>query len=118
MNLQSNLIESNKQKDKGGWRASTASIGVHGLLVAFVVYMGAQATQKVNAEHQIKAFIAQGAAPPPPPPPPPPAASSAPKATPKIVQPKPVVVPQFHQPTEIPKELPKVDPIPTTPVQV
>ena len=119
MDLQSNLIESSKQKKKGGWRASTASIALHGLMLAFVVYMGAQATQKVNAEHQIKAFVVEGAAPPPPPPPPPPpAANSAPKATPKIVQqPKPVVIPQFHQPTEIPKEVPKVEPIPTTPVQ-
>jgi len=66
MDLQSNLIESNKQKQKGGWRASTASIGVHSLLLAFVVYMGAQATQKVNAERQIKAFVVEGAAPPPP----------------------------------------------------
>src|SRR5256885_16790598 len=107
MDLQSNLIESSNQKGKGGWRASTASIGVHGLLVAFVVYMGAQATQKVNGEHQIKAFIAEGAAPPTPPPPHPPAARSAPKATPKIIPPKPVIERKFTKRQEHPTGRPR-----------
>ena len=115
MDLQSNLIESKKtQKRTGGWRASLASLVLHGAILGGIIYMGTQVTEKVNAEEPIRAFVTQGAAPPPPPP----AASSAPKATPKIqpkIQPKPVVVPQFHQPTEIPKEVPKVEtPVVTT----
>ena len=36
MDLQSNLIESMKQKQKGGWRATFASIVVHGTLIAVI----------------------------------------------------------------------------------
>lgn len=118
MDLQSNLIESMKQKQKGGWKASVASVVVHGGLIAGIIVLSASASHKVNAEDKpIRAFITHEAAPPPPPPPPPPAASSsAPKAT----TVKPVEVPKqtFVQPRDIPKDVPKVDPTPvadTTP---
>ncbi len=79
--------------------------------------MGARAVHKIDAEEKpIHAYLAQGAAPPPPPPPPPaPASSSAPRATPHPTI-KPVQVPQhaFVQPTQTPKEVPKVE-VPTTP---
>jgi periplasmic protein TonB len=116
MDLQSNLIESSKLRNgkRKGWKATLAALGVHGLIIALVVVMGATATHKVAAENKIQAFVAHAAAPPPPPPPPPPpAGSSTPKPTPVV---KPVVIPQtsFVQPREIPKEVPKVEPVATT----
>src|SRR5438552_13163486 len=115
MDLQSNLIESKKRTGKGGYRGwPLASLGVHGLIIALIIFMGATAAHKVDAEKPIRAFLSQSAAPPPPPPPPPPpaASSSAPKATPHPVI-KPVQIPHFVQPTHVPKELPKVE-APTT----
>src|SRR5437763_364452 len=73
MDLQSQLIECCKKKEKGGWKCSLASLGVHLGIVAFIVFMGMQATHKVDAgEKSIHAFLASAPAPPPPPPPPPP----------------------------------------------
>ena len=119
MDLQRHLIESQKTpKKRGGWKASATSLALHGLLIGSVIFAGAQAKHSVAAEKAMPAFITQGAAPPPPPPPPPPKkASGGQKATPKVQQPKPVVVQQRNPltpPVEIPKELPKVDPLPTT----
>ena len=116
MDLQSNLIESSKLRNgkRKGWKASLASLGVHGLVITLVVVMGATATHKVAAETKIQACVAHAAAPPPPPPPPPPpAGSSTPKPTPVV---KPVVIPQtsFVQPRVSPKEVPKVVPVATT----
>ena len=95
-----------------------ASLGLHGGLIAFILFMSAQAAQKVTAEDKpMHAFLSK-AAPPPPPPPPPPAASHA-ASTPKIVKPVQVTQPSFVQPREIPKEIPKVNiPIPTKVAQV
>src|SRR5688572_18333022 len=117
MDLQRHLIESRKDpKKRGGWKASATSIALHGLLVGAILFAGAQAKHSVAAEKAMPAFLTQGAAPPPPPPPPPPKkASGGVKATPKVQQPKPVVVQQRNPltpPVEIPKELPKVDPLP------
>src|SRR5438132_2028979 len=116
MDLQSNLIESKKKTGKGRLRAwPLASLGVHGLIIALIVFMGARAVHKVDAEQKsIKAYLSQGAAPPPPPPPPPPASSSAPRATPHPTI-KPVQVQQhaFVQPTHTPKQIPKVE-VPTS----
>lgn len=118
MDLQSNLIESGKLRNgkRKGWKASIAALGVHGLVIAFVVVMSATAAHKVAAEDKpIRAFMVAHAAPPPPPPPPPPpaAASSAPKSTPVV---KPTIIPKtsFVQPKQIPKEVPKVQPVQTT----
>ena len=118
MDLQSNLIESKKQRRKGGWQASVSSLILHTAVAGAIVFAGATATQKVDAEDKpIRAFITQAAAPPPPPPPPPPAASSsAPKVTPqvqKIEQPKSVPHDAFIPPREIPKDVPKVE-LPST----
>lgn len=123
MDLQSNLIESKKHKEKGGWKSSVASVGLHGLLVGAVVFMTATASHKVDAEDKpIKAFMVSsgGAAPPPPPPPPPPPAASAatPRPTPvKVVKPVEVPKTSFVQPREIPKETPVVESLPTTNMQ-
>lgn len=114
MDLRDQLIEcDNQKKGKRRWKSSLASIGIHGAIFAFIIFMGASATHKVDAAKPISAFLSAGA-PPPPPPPPPPAASSAPKSTPTPVV-KPVQIPQtsFVQPRIIPTELPKVE-IPTT----
>ena len=115
MDLQSNLIEScgNRNGKRKGWKCSLASLGLHGFVIAFIVFMGAMTTHKVAAEDKtIRAFITNGPAPPPPPPPPPPPAGhSAP--TPVV---KPVEIPKtsFVQPHVIPKEVPKVQPVATT----
>jgi protein TonB len=113
MDLQSELIESSKKKEKGKFRATALAVSLHAALIAVILYISANATHKVDAEEKpIRAFISQGAAPPPPPPPPPPpAASSTPKSTPKVTLVKPVHVPQFTQPKEIPTETPKVEPV-------
>jgi len=112
MDLQDNLIESKKGREKSVWRTAPASLAIHGLVLAFVVFMSAHAVHKVNAEDKaIHAFVVAGAAPPPPPPPPPPAGSSAPKSTP--VKPVEVTHQTFVQPREIPKEVPKADPTPS-----
>jgi protein TonB len=117
MDLQSNLIESSKRNRKHrGWKFSLGSLGVHGLIIALILVMGATATHKVAAEDKvIRAFVASHAAPPPPPPPPPPpAASSTPKPTPVTVKPVQIPKTSFVQPREIPKEVPKVEPTTTT----
>jgi len=121
MDLQGNLIESRKKKQKGLGKASLFSLVMHSALLATFIFLGATTTHKVDAEDKIKMFITQGAAPPPPPPPPPPAASSsAPKSTPKVQpRPTPVVQPSFVAPVEIPKEIPKVEaPITTAEVDL
>jgi protein TonB len=118
MDLQSELLESGKQHQKGRWKATLGSLAAHGAFIALIVFISTQATQKVTAEGKtIHAFLSSKAAPPPPPPPPPPASHAA--STPKIV--KPVQIPQtaFVQPREIPKEIPKVNiPTPTNLAQV
>ena len=129
MDLQKHLLESNKsQRNRGGWKASAASIALHTGLIGAIIFAGAQSKHTVAAEKPISAFITQGAAPPPPPPPPPPKkAGGGQKATPQVQQPKPVEVPQQRNPltppVEIPKEIPKVNipvtrslPIPELPV--
>src|SRR5258707_5742142 len=117
MDLQNELLESGKRHQKGGWKATLASLGVHAGLIALILFISAQATQKVAAEDKsIHAFLSKAAPPPPPPPPPPPAASHA-SSTPKIVKPVQVSQQSFVQPREIPKEIPKVNiPVPTTKV--
>ena len=118
MDLQEHLFSTRKSSQKRLKGAAPASIALHGLLIAAIVIGGAKAKHSVAAENKIDAFITQGAAPPPPPPPPPPkkASGGGPKPTPKVQQPKPIVTPQptFTAPVEIPKEVPKVDPLPTT----
>src|SRR5437660_1193232 len=120
MDLQSELLESGKRHQKGGWKAILASLGMHGGLIALILFISAQATQKVAAEDKpMRAYLSSHAAPPPPPPPPPPPAASHASATPKIVKPVQVTHQTFVQPREIPKEIPKVNiPIPTKVAQV
>ncbi|HET8772525.1 MAG TPA: energy transducer TonB [Thermoanaerobaculia bacterium] len=119
MDLQKELLESSRGKsDKRSLRASVVSLVLHGVLVAGIVYAGAQnVTHKVDAEKPINAFLTRGAAPPPPPPPPPPPAKSsgAPKSvTPKTAEiPKPMTSSVLTPPVEIPTEVPKTDSIPT-----
>src|SRR5438309_12007588 len=108
MDLQYNLIESKKQRQTGGWQASITSLILHGIFIASIIFLGATASHKVDAEDKIRAFVAQGAAPPPPPPPPPPPASPrAPQATPPIEQPKPIAHRVLTPPTGIANEIPK-----------
>jgi periplasmic protein TonB len=119
MDLRNQLIESGTHPKGKRWKASIASLGVHGALIALIVFISMHVTQRVAAENKpVMAFLSSKSAPPPPPPPPPPAASHA-ASTPKIV--KPVQIPQqtFVQPQEIPKEVPKIEiPTPTTVTQV
>lgn len=115
MNLQNELLESGKKHQKAGWKATVASLGVHGAIIGLIVFISAQATQKVAAEDKpIHAYMSsKGAPPPPPPPPPPPAASHAASTPTKVVKPVQVTHQAFVQPREIPKEVPKVS-IPAT----
>jgi periplasmic protein TonB len=120
MDLQKELLESSRGKsDKRSLGASGVSLALHGLLVCGILYVGSQnVTHKVDAEKPINAFISQGAAPPPPPPPPPPSpakSSGAPRqTTPKPVEiPKPMTSSVLTPPVEIPKDVPKVESIPT-----
>src|SRR3954453_15381264 len=101
MDLQDNLIESKSNKRKGGWTAYLGSAVVHGLIIAFVLFMSASSTKVVDAQQQpIRAYLAQGAAPPPPPPPPPPPApaKSASAGSPKPSTPKQVTQIQLPKP--------------------
>jgi len=120
MDLRDQLIESGTHQKQRGWKATLASLGVHGAIIGLIVFISTQATQKVAAEDKpIHAYMLSKAAPPPPPPPPPPPAASHAASTPKIV--KPVETPKqtFVQPHEIPKDVPKVDiPTPTQVAQV
>jgi periplasmic protein TonB len=120
MDLQNELIESGKKSQKGGWKATLASLAVHGGIIALIVFISTHAIQKVNAEGKpIHVYLSSAAPPPPPPPPPPPAASHA-ASTPKTVV-TPVQIPHqtFVQPREIPQEIPKVNiPTPTTVAQI
>ena len=122
MDLQKTLIECGKQKGRGGWKASAASVAAHAALLSTVIFFTATATDKAEAEDKpIGAFITRGAAPPPPPPPPaaPPPASSnvAPQQQrPKVmakVEPQPVRLDRLQTPTQIPREVPKVEPTAT-----
>jgi protein TonB len=118
MDLKDQLIESGTHQKRRGWKATLASLGVHGAIIGLIVFMSTQATQKIAAENKpMRTFLLAKAAPPPPPPPPPAASHAA--STPKIV--KPVQIPQqtFVQPREIPQEVPKVEiPTPTTTTQI
>jgi len=118
MDLQKELVESGNRHQKGGWKATLASLVLHGGIIALILFISTQATQKVAAEDKpIHAFLSSKAAPPPPPPPPPPPAASHASSTPKIVKPVQVKPQTFVQPREIPKEVPKVNiPVPTTKV--
>ena len=65
MDLQSNLIESKKQRRKGGWQASITSLILHGILLTTIIFIGLHATHRVDAEDKpIRAFVEMGAAPP------------------------------------------------------
>jgi protein TonB len=118
MDLQKELVESGNQHQKGGWKATVASLGLHGAIIGLIIFISTQATQKVAAEDKpIRAYLTSHAAPPPPPPPPPPPAASHASSTPKVVKPVQVTHQTFVQPREIPKEVPKVTiPTPTTKV--
>jgi len=112
MDLRDQLLESSDRKQKGAGKFSIASIALHGMFIGGIVFMTASATHQVAAEKPIRVYLTNAAAPPPPPPPPPPASSAA--STPHMATPKPVVIQHsFVQPTQIPKELPKVDPVST-----
>jgi periplasmic protein TonB len=117
MDLKRDLIESSRGVGSRGWKASIASILLHGLILGGVIYAGTEEiTKEIAEETAITAFVTQGAAPPPPPPPPPPAPSSgAPEPEPTVLQ--PVEVPKTPRtltpPVDMPKEVPAVQPAST-----
>src|SRR5437763_16148639 len=117
MDLHSNLFHSRKEKTKRGW-APVASVVLHSMFAATVLFAGAAASQHIASEKTIHAFMVRGAAPPPPPPPPPPPkAGGAPKSQPIVQHIEPQkVTPAFVQPRVIPQEIPKVEipQVPTT----
>jgi len=111
------VIETNRKKRiSGRYRASACALALHGVLIGAFFLGGNSARQTLASEKSMIAFIARGAAPPPPPPPPP-KSGGAPKSTPHV-QSKPVQV-RPHTliaPREIPKELPRVQPLQTASV--
>src|SRR5437764_949950 len=65
MDLQNELLASGKRNRTGGLKATLASLGLHGGLIAFILFMSAQAAEKVAAEDKpIHAFLSSKAAPP------------------------------------------------------
>src|SRR5436305_15153811 len=104
MDLQKELVESGKRHQKGGWKATLASLGVHGGIIALVLFISTQATQKVAAEDKpIRAFLSSRAARPPPRRQPPPPAACRARSTPKGVKPAQVTHQTFVQLRERPK---------------
>src|SRR5438128_3754133 len=103
------LIESaGKDKTKGRGVTALVSAVVHIVIIGAIIAAGYYVKKNPEViEKPIQAFMVS-APPPPPPPPPPPAGGSSTPLTPKphIETPKPVQT--FHQPTEIPKEVPQV----------
>src|SRR5229473_8319607 len=100
------LIESgSRDKKKGTWVTALVSAVVHVIIIGAIVAAGYYVKKNPEViEKPIHAFMVQAA--PPPPPPPPPAASSTPSTPhPKVETPK--EQPKFHQPTDIPKEVPQ-----------
>ena len=95
------LIESaGKDKKKGGWVTALISGVLHIGIIGAVVAAGYYVKQNPEVvEKPIRAFVVAS-------PPPPPAATHA--STPHVQQQTPREVPQFHQPTEIPHEVPQV----------
>ena len=103
------LIESaGIDRKKGTWVTTLISAVVHVVIIGAVVAAGMYVHQKPEVvEKPIRAFFAS--APPPPPPPPPPAASSSSVSTPKVTKIEtPKTQPTFHQPTQTPRDVPKV----------
>src|SRR5579884_3819254 len=100
MDLRDQLLESSDRKQAGAGKFSIASIAVHGAIISAIIFIGASATHKIDAETKpIRAFVTTAAAPPPPPPPPPPAPAAS-SSAPHLATPKPVVVhetPKFVQ---------------------
>src|SRR5260370_19699785 len=104
------LIESaGKDKKKGGWVTALISTVVHVALVGAVVAAGLYVKKNPDViTKPIHAFVVASA---PPPPPPPPAASSA-SSTPKPHIETPTVQ-TFHQPKQIPQDVPQTQPATT-----
>jgi protein TonB len=104
------LIESaGKDKEKGGWKTAIISAVIHLGIVGSVVAAGYYVKENPEViEKPIAAFIVTSPPPPPPPPPPPASSSGAtqPK-TPKVET--PVHREEFHQPTDVPQDVPEVD---------
>src|SRR6266581_2640367 len=101
------LIESaGKDKTKGRGVTTAISAVVHIIIIGLVI-LAAKHIKEHPEEitKPIRAFMVSAPPPPPPPPPPPAAGSSTPK--PHIETPKVEPQPTFHQPTEIPKEVPQ-----------
>ncbi|MDQ6802143.1 MAG: hypothetical protein M3041_15065, partial [Acidobacteriota bacterium] len=62
MDLQSQLIESSKRGRKGKGKFSIASLAVHGVIVAGILFLSANASHKVDAETKpIRAFLTSAA---------------------------------------------------------
>lgn len=103
------LIESaGRDKKKGTWLTALVSAIVHLAIIGAIVAAGYYVKKNPEViEKPINAFVVQNSAPPPPPPPPP-ASSSAPAHHVVHVE-TPHTQPTFHQPTEIPRDVPQVD---------
>src|SRR6185436_5798416 len=102
------LIESaDKDKKKGGWVTALISGVLHIGIIGAVIAAGYYVKQNPEVvEKPIRAFVVS--APPPPPPPPPPAPAATHASTPHVEPQTQREVPTFHQPREVPHEVPHV----------
>src|SRR4051794_29312085 len=108
------LIESaGRDRKKGTWVTALVSAIIHIAIIGGIIAAGLYVkTNPEVIEKPIHPFMVS--APPPPPPPPPPAASHA--STPQVqhVETQHTQQPTFHQPTEVPREVPQVTNTDTT----
>jgi periplasmic protein TonB len=111
----SQLVFSGAKKRRGGIRALLlpVTLALHIVVLAAVVlvplFTSEELPQPTTAGGILAFFVEPVAAPPPPPPPPAPpkaAAVAVPKVT-KVEAPRPVVIPRFVAPIEIPPEIPQ-----------
>src|SRR6266542_476360 len=108
------LIESaGKDKTKGRGVTAIVSLVVHIIIIAAIIAAGYYVKKNPEViQKPIRAFVVSA---PPPPPPPPPAGPSASTPKPHIETPKVQTQPTFHQPTEVPREVPQVAQTSTSP---
>lgn len=108
------LIESaGKDRKKGGWITVVISTVVHLAIVGAIFAAGMYVKENPDViEKPMAAFIAVSAAPPPPPPPPPAASSGSPPRQTRVETPQEPRRNEFRQPTETPREVPRVADVP------
>lgn len=112
--FENSLIDLDKKQRRGiRWWLMPVALGIHiigGGVILFAQFWNVPAVP----EPPVNVVFVNAA--PPPPPPPPPAAKAPPKV--ETVKPTVIVPSEPVQPVEVPKEIPKADPVPVESVGV